>query len=157
MLPEIRTFSGVNLIGMSQTMTFADDSTFLLWSTFMPRRNEIQNKIDAKLYNVVFYPEGFNFSPDIPFVKWATVAVNPVPEIASGMQSLFIPEGLYAVFVYKGKNTEANSFFKYIFADWLPSSDYTLDNRPHFEILGEKFKHGNADSEEEVWIPIRLK
>jgi AraC family transcriptional regulator len=32
-----------------------------------------------------------------------------------------------------------------------------LDNRPHFEILGEKYKQGSPDSEEEIWIPVKEK
>jgi AraC family transcriptional regulator len=32
-----------------------------------------------------------------------------------------------------------------------------LDNRPHFEILGEKYKQGSTDAEEEIWIPVSLK
>ena len=34
---------------------------------------------------------------------------------------------------------------------------YTLDDRPHFEILGEKYKNQDPDSEEELWIPIKPK
>jgi AraC family transcriptional regulator len=40
---------------------------------------------------------------------------------------------------------------------WLPSSDYVLDNRPHFEILGEKYKINDPESEEKIWIPVRKK
>jgi AraC family transcriptional regulator len=49
------------------------------------------------------------------------------------------------------------SFMNYIFMEWLPQSNYQLDNRPHFQILGEKYKHNQPDSEEEVWIPIKTK
>ncbi len=38
----------------------------------------------------------------------------------------------------------------------VPASEYEMDNRAHFEILGEKFKGSfNPESEEGVWIPIR--
>jgi hypothetical protein len=30
-----------------------------------------------------------------------------------------------------------------------------LDNRPHFEILGEKYKNADPDSEEDVYIPVK--
>jgi AraC family transcriptional regulator len=39
----------------------------------------------------------------------------------------------------------------------LPGSDYSLDSRAHFEILGKKYKHDDPNSEEEVWIPIKIK
>jgi AraC family transcriptional regulator len=47
--------------------------------------------------------------------------------------------------------------FQYIFGTWLPNSEYVLDNRPHFEILGEKYKNDDPTSEEEIWIPIKAK
>ncbi|MGK2861531.1 MAG: GyrI-like domain-containing protein [Chitinophagaceae bacterium] len=47
--------------------------------------------------------------------------------------------------------------FSYIFNTWLPPSGYDLDNRPHFEILGEKYKNDDPLSEEEIWIPIKQK
>ena len=64
--------------------------------------------------------------------------------------------GSYAVFDYKGLNTDTQIFI-YIFKEWLPNSDYELDERPHFEILGNKYKNGNPESEEEIWIPIKQK
>jgi AraC family transcriptional regulator len=39
----------------------------------------------------------------------------------------------------------------------LPGLVHELDYRPHFEILGEKYKNEDADSDEEVCIPINLK
>jgi AraC family transcriptional regulator len=37
------------------------------------------------------------------------------------------------------------------------SKEYELDDRPHFEILGDKYKNNDPNSEEEIWIPIKLK
>lgn len=45
----------------------------------------------------------------------------------------------------------AGYFATYIFATWLPSSAYVLDNRPHFEVLGAKYKSNDPGSEEEIW------
>jgi predicted transcriptional regulator YdeE len=42
----------------------------------------------------------------------------------------------------------------YIYTEWLPASNYELDNRPQFEILGVKYKTNDPNSEEEIWIPI---
>ena len=65
-----------------------------------------------------------------------------------------MPGGLYAVFFYKGSSSDTK-IFQYIFTNWLPDSGYTLDNRPHFEILGENYKNGDPGSEEEIWIPVK--
>jgi AraC family transcriptional regulator len=39
----------------------------------------------------------------------------------------------------------------------VPASNYDLDDRPHFEILGDKYKNGDPNSEEDIWIPIKPK
>jgi len=81
------------------------------------------------------------------------VAVEEASAISDQMETMTIPEGWYAVFYYKGPGGDPG-IFKYIFNQWLPSSEYRLDQRPHFEILGEKYKNGHPDSEEEIWIPV---
>ena len=91
---------------------------------------------------------------DQPFDKWAVVEVSNFDHIPDGMYSFVLEGGQYAVFDYKGLNTDP-SIFIYIFSQWLPTSGYQLDNRPHFEVLGTKYKNGDPDSEEEIWIPVR--
>ena len=72
------------------------------------------------------------------------------------METFLLEGGLYAVFIHRGSSTDTSTFH-YIFSTWLPKSNYILDSRPHFEVLGEKYKNGDPDSEEEIWIPIKLK
>ena len=66
-------------------------------------------------------------------------------------------ERVYAVFVHKGAAGSGPEIFRYIFGKWLPESGYLPDKRPHFEILGEKYKNEDPDSEEEIWIPVKPK
>jgi AraC family transcriptional regulator len=73
------------------------------------------------------------------------------------MEPLEIPEGLYAVFHYKGDQKNAADFFRKIYTEWLPNSGYVLDHRPQFEILGGKYKTNDPNSEEEIWIPVKEK
>ena len=76
--------------------------------------------------------------------------------IPQGMEPLIIPAGMYAVFLYKGSSNDGDKVFQQIFGSWLPESGYALDDRPHFEVLGEKYKNNDANSEEEIWIPVRI-
>jgi AraC family transcriptional regulator len=108
------------------------------------------------LYNIQVNPEDFDFKPNTPFVKWAAVAVTSFDFIPENMETLEIEEGLYAVFNYKGDQSNVAAFFNSIYTEWLPSSSYQLDSRAQFEILGEKYKNGSPESEEEIWIPIKL-
>lgn len=53
-------------------------------------------------------------------------------------------------------NRQIMSLAEYIYGSWLPNStEYARDNRPHFEILGEKYKNNDPESEEEIWIPVK--
>jgi len=156
---RIEILAEKKLVGKRMNMTFSDNKTVDLWRGFMPGREEIKNKIGTELYSMQIYPRLFfdNFNPDAEFEKWATVEVKDFDTIPDGMETFTMPGGTYAVFLYKGASSAASDTFRYIFGTWLLNSEYTLDHRPHFEILGEKYKNESPDSEEELWIPIKLK
>ena len=159
MKPRIIAFSEKKLIGCKQSMNYAAYNPVPLWQSFMPIKKEIQNVVSADLFSVQQFPDDFwvRFNPETTFEKWAAVEVSNLDNIPENMHSLIIPGGWYAVFDYKGDGSNAPAFFESIFSDWIPNSAYMVDNRPHFEILGAKYKKGHPDSEEEVWIPVRLK
>jgi len=124
----------------------------------MPRRNEIKNNLTTEVISMQVYDSLYykDFKPSNEFEKWATVEVTDFDIIPNEMEPFTLTGGLYAVFDYKGSSTD-NSIFQYIFSTWLPSSEYQLEDRPHFEVLGEKYKNNDPNSEEEIWIPIRKK
>lgn len=160
MIPLIKILTEKKLIGKRIKMTFADNKTSELWKNFMPRRREIRNNLTNELISMQVYDNSFdfnNFNQDIVFEKWAAIEVTDFDTIPDGMESYTLTGGLYAVFVHKGAASQGAKTFQYIFGTWLPGSDYFLDNRPHFEILGEKYKNEDQNSEEEVWIPIKPK
>jgi predicted transcriptional regulator YdeE len=157
MEPRIETLAEKKLIGIRLFMTFADNQTPVLWKRFMPRRKEIQNNIGTALISLQLYAPSYfnNFDPNSVFEKWAAVEVANFDAVPYNMETMTLGGGLYAVFSYKGAASTGTKTFQYIFGTWIPSSIYTVDNRPHFEILGEKYKHEDPNSEEEIWIPIR--
>ncbi|HEU4789135.1 MAG TPA: GyrI-like domain-containing protein [Flavobacterium sp.] len=156
MTPRIEILSEKKLIGKRLQMSLANNKTHELWQTFMPRRAEIQNPISADLFAVqVYEPTYFEaFAPNAVFEKWATLEVSDFDNIPAEMESFTLSDGLYAVFELKGHDIV---IFDYIFRTWIPNSKYNLDNRPHFEILGAKYKKDDPNSEEEIWIPIKGK
>ncbi|WP_303311504.1 GyrI-like domain-containing protein [Hymenobacter sp. BT730] len=156
--PRIEFLSEKKLIGQRLRMSFANNRTGELWQNIMPRRHEIQQAVGADLYSMQQYPPGFftTFSPAAEFEKWAGIEVTDFGAVPPNMESVIIPAGQYAVFFYRGLNTDA-SIFQYILATWLPASDYVLDDRPHFEVLGPKYKNNDPASEEEIWIPVKSK
>jgi AraC family transcriptional regulator len=155
---RIETLETKKLVGRRLIMNLGHNQTAELWRAFMPRRKEVTNSVGMELFSVEVYDPSLDFrafSPDTEFEKWAAVEVSDFGAIPDQLEPLVLPEGLYVVFHYKGA---ANAFakpFQYIFGDWLPNSSYELDARPHFEIMGEKYKGNDPDSEEEIWIPIK--
>ena len=126
----------------------------------MPRRKEIKNNLTAELFSMQVYPQSFDFTFSnlhAEFEKWAAVEVSDFETVPDEMETCTLAGGLYAVFDYKGLSTDTK-IFQYIFGTWLPNSkSYLLDDRPHFEILGDKYKNNDPNSEEEIWIPIKLR
>ena len=126
----------------------------------MPRRKEIKNNLTSELISMQVYDKPVDagkFNPAATFEKWAVIEVPDFETIPEGMETFILLGGLYAVFVHKGAASAGAKTFQYIFGTWLPASGYVLDHRPHFEILGEKYKNDDPDSKEEIWIPITLK
>ena len=156
--PRIETLREKKLVGQRLTMSLADNKTAELWKRFMPRRNEITGNLTNDLISMqVYKPTHFaNFKPTNIFEKWATVEVANFENVPTDMETFELTGGLYAAFNYKGSSNDPG-IFQYIFGTWLPNSNYTLDDRPHFEILGEKYKNNDPVSEEEIWIPIKPK
>ncbi len=128
-----------------------------MWNSFMPKRKDIRNVVGTKFYSIEMYDSSFfdNFNPDATFKKWAAVEVNEFQSVPKGMEKLTTPEGLYAVFLHQGPASDGPKTYQYIFNVWLPDSGYILDNRPHFAIMGERYKNNSPDSEEELWIPVK--
>jgi AraC family transcriptional regulator len=158
MVPRIEVISPKFLVGMRVRMSFADNKTGQLFGRFMPRRREIVGCMTDDIFCLQKYPENFdfqNFDPTAEFEKWAAVEVAEGDAVPYEMETFVIPGGMYAVFDHRGGPAAAERTFGYIFGTWLPASGYSIDNRPHFEIIGEKYGDGGPDSEEEVWIPIK--
>lgn len=158
MHPRIIYIQPKKLIGKRVRMSIVKDRTVELWQSFMPAKSEISNTINKLFYSVqVFDSEKYfdQFLPEAEFEKWAAVEVSDYNDIPGEMEALYIPDGLYAIFDYKGPANEAMPFFQYIFGTWLPSSDFTVDNRPHIALMGEKYRGNDPDSEEEIWVPVK--
>jgi AraC family transcriptional regulator len=158
MVPRIEVIPEKKLVGKRLQMSFANNRTMELWQSFMPRRKEIRNTLSTDLLNVQVFDTAKPFkdlTPVTEFEKWATQEVSTFDEVPEGMETFILPGGMYAVFLYKGSSSEYAGTFQFIFYQWLPSSEYELDTRPHFEILGPKYKNNHPDSEEEIWIPVK--
>lgn len=159
--PEIIECEDKLIVGMFLMMSLSEDKTGKLWKNFMPRRNEIKHQLVNGYFSVQEYEnlEQFHqFTVQTEFKKWAAIEVYSHEEIPKGMVAHTLAGGTYAKFIHVGIAAKFPKTLNYIFGEWLPNSNYVLDHRPHFEIMGEKYLGiDNEASEEEVYIPIRKK
>ena len=151
MKPTIVLLEHKKVIGYkSQTFQHQFENIVMLWRRFMPRKHEIKNNINQELIALQEYSEFGNF--EASYDIWACVEVSDFETIPEHMLSYNIPNGLYAVFLQKGM--DAGATYRRIMTEWLPKSGYAIDNRPHFQIMGDKYKNGSPDSEEDFYVPI---
>lgn len=151
--PRMTELQPKTLAGKHVRMSLANNKTGLLWQSFMQQRKQLAALNDL-LYSLQVYNTDYftAFDPVNEFTKWALAEVNDSNALPEGFKSFHLPGGLYAVFDHRGSST---GIFQRIFTEWLPHSGYVLDDRPHFEVLGEKYKNNSDESEEEIWIPLR--
>lgn len=158
MNPRIENLPEKRLVGKSMRMSLAKDGTAELWRSFMPHRKEIKNTIAPELFSLQYYDDSLDFdsfTPHTEFTKCAMVETSDFENIPQSMETRILESGLYAVFLHQGAAKDFPKTSQYIFGHWLPNSEYELDHRPHFELLGPKYDPTDENSEEEVWIPIK--
>lgn len=156
--PRIETIPEKKLAGKHMKMCLAHNKTSELWRSFMTEIKEIKNIVSSDLISMQVYDKSLDFKDfnlNTQFEKWAAVEVSDFNSIPDNMDTYVLHGGLYAVFIYKGLPALFQNTFQYIFYTWLPNSEFELDNREHFELLGDKYKNNDPDSEEEVWIPVK--
>lgn len=158
--PEIVTIKPRKLVGAVIQTTLAENRTKELWQGFGPKIRLIKHRTDpTESWSVEIYEKDFKFSqftPQTSFEKGAAVEVSEYEDLPEGLKELEIPGGTYAVFSFKGLHSDAVAFLRYIYGTWIPDSEWELDDRPHFGIMGAHY-YGpfDAESEEDFWVPVR--
>ncbi|MFS4417834.1 GyrI-like domain-containing protein [Maribacter sp. 2307ULW6-5] len=157
MEPNIVHTKEKRTVGQSITTSLAQDATVALWRGFGPRAREVPFRLGQHRISLQVYPPGYHdrFRPDVSYEKWALVEVSQWDACPQGMFPFTVPGGLYAVFRYKGPAGDLG-IYQYIYGEWLPKSGYTLDQRPHFEVLGAHYDKGDANAQEDIHIPIKV-
>ena len=153
--PRIIEFKGSLLCGKSKSMDLQTFSPSAVWNQFMPRLSDITNRLNNDLISLRAFEYIPHFGPtsNPKFTYWGGAETEVKID---GFEHIYIPSGTYAVFHYKGLSSDS-TIWKYIYGEWLPNSKWELDDRPHFERLGHAYNNGDPNSEEDIYIPLRLK
>lgn len=133
-----------------------NDNTKALAQLFMPRRAEVTSRIGKHVFSIQNYRIDYQPSDvNSEFEKWVGVEVKESVNLPEGMEAFVVLSGTYAVFSFKGAVSDFPKSRAYIFQEWLPNSEYQLDQKAHFEILSEDYSKDLQHIEEEIWIPIK--
>ena len=156
---RIETLPSKKLVGLNLEMSLSNNKTSELWQSFMPRRNEVKNRVTSAYISMQVYEKGQEnlFSPHTVFTKWAAVEVSTHQDIPLKMSPYNLSGGKYAVFIHRGPASQFPKTMQCIMGEWFPASQYMVDDREHFEILPENYSPIDPDAREEVWIPIKNK
>lgn len=158
---KVITAKDVLVIGMKASVTFQSMSMEMskLARTFMPRKNEVLNRVGEHTFSIQDYKQqDFKvITPQATFDKWFAVEVANFNSVPNGMETLVLKGGDYLVINYKGTLANFPKVWQFVLNDWFPKHNYELDYRPHFEKLPASYNPMNVENEEEVWIPIRLR
>jgi AraC family transcriptional regulator len=159
MEPRIVDIEPKKLVGSKILNSLSEDKTGILWQNFMPKRHQIKNRTRSGYFSIQNYSGALDlstFSEETEYEKWAAVEVTEYSDLPEGLETFLLPGGKYAIFIHHGLAKEFPKTWQYIYETWLPKSEFELDVRPHFEIMGDKY-YGptDANSEEEIWVPIK--
>jgi AraC family transcriptional regulator len=154
---DFRHLSQLRLVGMFMEMSLEVNRTIELFRTFMPLKGSVANQLNTDVLDVKVYPSNYftDFDMGRQFVKWAAVEVSEAINVPEGMSQMEVKGGLYAVFSVP--STVGPEVFQYIFAEYLPKSVYELDDRVHFDVLGEAYQRREEGAFQELWVPVRRK
>ncbi|PEA53736.1 GyrI-like domain-containing protein [Bacillus pseudomycoides] len=160
MEPKIINIPAKKIVGVRKETTFAKDPevTMGIWKTFMPLRNSIPSRSNSCFLSVKVLNTPLNLSDiNYSYEKWAAVEVKHFEkDPGSELSTHTLAGGLYAVFIHQGTASDLSTF-QYIFQEWLPNSNYSLDLREHFEVMDDHYRPDDVNAKEEVWIPIKAK
>lgn len=150
MLIRFETLQALRLSGHAvQNPVFSTEETSILWRSFRAKLKELHFPEGEELFSVQLHEKN---NPGRILQRWAAA---PAELLSGEMDSLEMPGGLYAVFLYRGGMAGFESFLISAFEKTIPSFDLLIDHRPHFQLLGKGFNPFSEESEEEVWIPVK--
>lgn len=153
---RIEELEAFKVLGHKMKMSQAEKNSQELWKSFITKLKFHGLFNGQDMYSIEIYNKNYfsDFNPLNKYEKWAAVKFENIRNLPKDMEILSIPKGKYMVFDYKGNSTEAFKVYQYIYTEWLPKSPFILDSRPHFALMGEKYKNNDPSSEEEIWIPV---
>ncbi|MCF7919262.1 MAG: effector binding domain-containing protein [Candidatus Cloacimonetes bacterium] len=146
----------MKVIGMKVVTTQKNNTIPQLWDKFNARWNEVENiAIKGVCVGICPHVDTSDFDENTQFAYISGMLVENFEKVPPGMETLDIPAQKYAVFTHKGALDTLNATYQYIYAEWLPNSEYELAAAAEIEWYDDRFKFGAADSEFDIYVPVK--
>jgi len=131
----------------------------LLWKSFLKRTHEIKEPKPGVALGIYLaeHPQ-IKKSPDDTYIYVAGLPVFGPTTIPTGMVSITIPKGQYAVFTHKGNLDTVIDSIDYIWGTWIPKNleHYQHVNGPDFELYDSRFDLSNRFGEIDQYVPVQF-
>ncbi len=148
--PEIRERDAFHVVGCSIRCTFEDISSIpSLWQTFNERANEVPYSAGNAAYGVCCDADEAGW-----FRYVAGLETTAAVDIPSGMDSVSVPAGRYAVFTHSGHIADLPKTVYTIWNKALPDAALKPREAPDFELYDERFDASTGRGGVEIWIPV---
>jgi AraC family transcriptional regulator len=158
--PEYVELDEMTVVGLSSLVSMKCNLIHQLWERFGLREKEIKNiAIPGVALEV-----SFGYAPvltedkteDALFFDLVGLPVYSTEDIPEGMTYKVVPAHRYAKFVHKGPISKIMDTYNYIHEVWLPQSGKQYDYEAcGIEWYDERFKIEDANSEFDIYVPIR--
>jgi AraC family transcriptional regulator len=146
----------LKVIGMKVITTQKNNTIPQLWNRFNPRCKEIRNIAqEGVCVGICPNVDTNDFSENTEFAYIAGMIVENFDEVPEGMETLEIPAQKYAVATHKGALDTLNDTYHYLYAEWLPNSDYEFCPTAEIEWYDKRFIFASPDSEFDIYIPVK--
>ncbi len=155
--PEIVSLKEIKLVGIPfyYDLSMGNDLTEQ-WSLLTQNLSIIPNlKKPAEFYQMQFW---FPTQDNESLYFFIAVAADKLELIPIQLTAKTIPAQTYFKFRHKGLANQVGHTYRYIYEEWLPSTDYKLPSHFNFEYYGDEYLGPyNENSISEIYIPIENK
>lgn len=146
--PEMKQRDAMRIVGVSAQCSFDDNSPIPgLWQQFNAREDEVVDQPGPAYGVCCDATENGRFR----YVAGMEMADGSVP---TGMDSVNLPAGRYAVFRHEGHITDLPKTVYTMWNKGLPESGLELRSAPDFELYDHRFDVTTGRGVVELWVPV---
>ncbi len=150
MEPKIVEKASFNIVGMQYVGENKSGEIPALWGMMMPVASK-----HVRVEGTCWYGVCECIGHESAFSYVAGYEVPDLGMIPPGLIGKSVAAGKFAVFTHRGLLSELQATWGKIYSEWLPASGLERADGPDLELYDERFKHDSADSELDIYIPVK--